>query len=178
MIVYDGKYIRVVKRGTWEFVERKNVTGIVAIVPITNDGNIVLIRQYREPVQKKVIEIPAGLVGDTDGTESTETAARRELLEETGYYAHTLKELGTFPVSPGISTELLTYVMATDLEKKGNGGGDGSEQIEVFELPIPVAATKLLEIARQGDVLVDAKLFTSLMFAYPVWASVMKGKEH
>ena len=170
-IAYEGAFIRVMKRDGWEFVERKNITGIVAIVPVTNNGNIVLIKQYRKPLQKTVVEIPAGLVGDIDSGETIETAARRELLEETGYYAHTLNELGTFTVSPGLSTEQLTYVIATDLEKQTIGGGDESEQIEVFELPVNIAAMKLMEIAKQGDLLVDAKLFTSLMFAYPVIAA-------
>lgn len=176
MIEYEGKFLRVIKRAdsnghAWEFIERTNATGIVAIVPITNDGKIVLVKQYREPVQKTVIEIPAGLVGDTDSDETIETAARRELLEETGYYAHTLKELGTFCISPGLSAGLLTYVIATELEKQTEGGGDESEQIEVLEFPVRTAGMQLMEISQQGDLLVDAKLFTSLFFSYPVIAA-------
>lgn len=173
-IEYDGKFLRLVKRKHWEFVERKNASVAVIIVPITNDGKIVLVKQYREPFQKTVVETPAGLVGDIDSGESVETAARRELLEETGYFAHSLKEIGTFPISPGLTTEQVAYVVATELEKQTEGGGDELEQIEVFELPIPLAAMQLMEIAQQGDVLVDAKLFTSLMFAYPVIAARSK----
>lgn len=176
MSEYEGKWIRVIKRNGWEFVERTNVTGIVAIIPITNEGNIVLVKQYREPLQKTVVEIPAGLVGDQDKGETIETAARRELLEETGYYANTLKELGTFPVSPGISTEQLTYVIATNLEKRTDKVGVEGEQIEVFELPVQQAAMELMKIAKQGDLLVDAKLFTSLLFAYAVLAARTKSK--
>ncbi len=167
---YEDKWIRVVQRNDWVFVERKNVTGIVGIVAVTNEGNIVLIKQYREPFQKTVVEIPAGLVGDEDSGETIETAARRELLEETGYYAHQLEVLGTFPVSPGLSTEQLTYVVATDLEKQTDIVGVDNEQIEVFELPVPLAAMKLMEMNKQDDILIDAKLFASLMFAYPVIA--------
>lgn len=176
MSEYEGKWIRVIKRNGWEFVERTNVTGIVAIIPITNEGNIVLVKQYREPLQKTVVEIPAGLVGDQDKGETIETAARRELLEETGYYANTLKELGTFPVSPGISTEQLTYVIATNLEKRTDKVGVEGEQIEVFELPVQQATMELMKIAQQGDLLVDAKLFTSLLFAYSVIAAKIKSK--
>lgn len=168
MIEYEGKFIRVVKRNGWEFVERKNVSGIVAIIAVTNDNNLVLIKQYREPLQKFVIEIPAGLVGDTDSKETVETAARRELMEETGYHAKTIEEIGTFSISPGISTELLTYVVATNLEKRGKG--DDTEQIETFELPVSTVAVQLLEMAKQGDVLVDAKIFASLTFAFLVVA--------
>lgn len=176
MSEYEGKWIRVIKRNGWEFVERTNVTGIVAIVPVTNDNKIVLVKQYREPLQKTVVEIPAGLIGDTDNEETVKTAAQRELLEETGYHANTLKELGTFPVSPGISTEQLTYVIATDLEKRSDKVGVDGEQIKVFELPVQQAAMELMNIAKQGDLLVDAKLFAALMFAYPVIAVRTKSK--
>ncbi len=177
MIEYEGKFIRVVKRNNWEFVERKNATGIVAIVAVTNDNNLVLIKQYREPVQKFVIEIPAGLVGDTDRNETIETAARRELMEETGYHAKKIEEIGTFAISPGVSTELLTYVVATDLEKQGEGEGDGTEQIESFELPVATVAVQLLEMANQGDVLVDAKIFASLTFAFLVVAERIRASK-
>lgn len=173
-VEHEGKFLRFVKRNNWEFVERKNTTGIVAVVPITKEGNIVLVKQYREPFKKIVAEIPAGLIGDIDNTETATTAARRELLEETGYYAHMLHELGTFTVSPGLSSEQLTYVIATDLEKQTEGGGDESEQIEVFELPVQMAAMALMEMEKKGDVLVDAKIFTSLLFAYTVIAARIK----
>jgi ADP-ribose pyrophosphatase len=171
---YEGKWIRVVKRNNWEFVERTNNTGIVAIVPITDMNNLVLVKQWREPVQSTVVEIPAGLVGDIDKDESAITAARRELLEETGYYAHNLEELGTFPISPGLSNEQLTYVIATKLEKRDAGGGDETEKIETFEIPVGMAATKLMEMSKEKDLQVDAKIFASLMFAYKVVAERTK----
>lgn len=177
MSEYEGKWLRVIKRNGWEFVERKNVTGIVAIVPITDDNKIVLIKQYREPLQKTVVEIPAGLVGDVNREETVKDAAQRELLEETGYYANNLDEIGTFPISPGLSTEQLTYVVATNLEKRTDKVGVEDEQIEVFEIPVQLAAMELMKIAKQGDLLVDAKLFASLMFAYPVIAARTKSKK-
>jgi len=170
MSEYEGKFLRVIKRNNWEYIERKNATGIVGIIPITNDNNLVFIKQFREPLQQNVIEMPAGLVGDIDSTETIETAARRELLEETGYYAHNLEIIGTFPISPGITTEQLTYVIATNLDKQTSGGGDDTEKIETFELPIQIAAIKLLEMAKKGDVLVDAKIFSCFLFAYTVLA--------
>lgn len=174
MIKYEGKFLRLVKRNNWEFVERTNITGIVGIIPVTNDGNIVLIKQYREPFQKIVIEVPAGLVGDVDNEESIKTAAQRELLEETGYHANCLEELGTFPVSPGLCTEQLTYVIATDLEKRTNKVGVEGEQIEVFEIPIATAVSYLLKQAKQPDILVDAKIFSAIMFAASAVATQIK----
>ncbi len=172
----EYEFLRIIKRNGWEFVERVNSTGVVAIIPITNDNKIVLIKQYREPLQRIVVEVPAGLVGDIDRNETIETAARRELLEETGYYAHKLEKIGTFTTSPGLTTEQLTYVVATKLEKRTEGGGDESEQIEVFELPVQLAAIELIKIAKQGNMLVDAKLFSALMFAYPIISMRIKSK--
>lgn len=171
MIKYEGKYIRVVKRNDWEFVERLNTTGSVAVIPVTNDGNLVLVKQYREPLQRHILEMPAGLVGDINKEETIETAAYRELLEETGYHANKLENLGTYVVSPGITTEKMNYVVATDLEKQTDGGGDDTEQIEVFELPVVTAVTKLMEIEKKGEVFVDAKIFACLVFAFPIVAA-------
>lgn len=173
MCEYEGKFLKVVKRKGWEFVERTNATGIVGIIALTNDDNLVLVKQYREPLQKVVIEAPAGLVGDIDDKESIETAAQRELLEETGYYANKLEVVGTFPVSPGLSTEQLTYVIATDLEKREKGGGDSTEDIEVFELGIGIATSHLMEMAKAGEVLVDAKLFSAILIGCKVIADRM-----
>jgi ADP-ribose pyrophosphatase len=156
-------------------VERHGLTGIVAIIPITDEDNIVLLKQYREPFEKEVIEIPAGLVGD-EGKETALEAAKRELFEETGYEAGSLEEIGTFCVSPGLCTEALTYVLATDLKKTGKGEGDGTEQIQAFELPVISAAKYLLEMAREGWVMVDAKVFASLLFAYNITAQRMQAK--
>ena len=88
-IEWEGNYIRAVTRGRWEYVERKNITGIVGMIPITDDGKLVLVEHHRPAVGGKVIELPAGLVGDIEGQrdEPMETAAARELVEETGYRA-------------------------------------------------------------------------------------------
>lgn len=174
--LYEGKFLRVVKRNDWEFVERTNVAGIVAIIPITDDNKIVLIKQYREPLQKFVIEVPAGLVGDIDDKESSISAAQRELLEETGYHANHFQEIGTFPISPGLTTEQLTYVIATKLEKRNEGGGDETEQIEVFELPVTTAVIELMEMAKKDDTLLDAKLFGAIMFAYTIVGARIQAK--
>ena len=99
IILADGKHLRFVRRSGWEYVERKGVTGIVGIVAVTDDRKLLLVEQYRTPVNQRVIEIPAGLVGDEAAMEeeSQIAAARRELLEETGYYAESLSPLASGP---------------------------------------------------------------------------------
>ena len=86
-VIYEGKHVRLVRRGEWEYVTRKNVTGIVGIVAVTDEGKLLLVEQPRPPLNRNVIELPAGLAGDVAGQEGEElaNAARRELLEETGY---------------------------------------------------------------------------------------------
>jgi 8-oxo-dGTP pyrophosphatase MutT (NUDIX family) len=95
-IVYDGKYIRMVDRNGWEYASRKNLTGIVGVIGVTDRNELLLIEQFRPPVNKQVIEIPAGLAGDLKGSRNEELAkaARRELFEETGYTCKALSQKG------------------------------------------------------------------------------------
>jgi ADP-ribose pyrophosphatase len=137
-ILYTGKFIRVLQQGKWEFVERPKTSGIVAILAITDAREIVLVEQERIPVQSRVIEIPAGLAGDVVGAENEELAeaARRELLEETGYEAGQMEFLTKGPPSAGLSTEVVTFFRARGLKKVAVGGGDESEDIKVHLVPL------------------------------------------
>ena len=87
--IAETKFLKLVERGTWSFVQRQSDVRIVAIVAVTNNDELVLVEQYRPPTDSRVIELPAGLAGDIQGqeSESLQTAAGRELLEETGYTA-------------------------------------------------------------------------------------------
>ena len=109
-ILCDAKYLRLIRRENWEFVQRKNVTGIVGIIAITNDKKLILVEQYRPPVGKNVIEIPAGLAGDSPASrnEDLALAAARELEEETGYRAVRMVELATGTASAGLCDEIIT----------------------------------------------------------------------
>ena len=88
-ILAQGKFLRLVRQGTWEYSERLGISGVVGIVPVTDAGEIVLVEQFRVPTGRPVLELPAGLVGDIPGQEQEpfEAAAARELEEETGYRA-------------------------------------------------------------------------------------------
>src|SRR3954470_20386034 len=128
-VVADGKYIQLVRQGGWEYDRRKGISGIVGVVAVTDDGKLVLVEQYRAPVRAAVIELPAGLAGDAKGHEAEDLAdaARRELLEETGYEANDMRRLAAGAASAGMTDEIITLFRATGLKKTGEGTGDETE---------------------------------------------------
>ncbi len=164
-ILWTGKYIRLVRRGRWEFVERINLSGIIAVAAITDDDKIVLVEQFRVPVNASVIELPAGLVGDVAGSEAEamETAARREMIEETGYQVGELTLLYEGAASAGLSNEHISLFLARGLTKVGPGGGDESEDILVHEVPRGELVDWLGQRRREGKV-VDIKVYLALPY--------------
>jgi ADP-ribose pyrophosphatase len=165
-LLFRGKHLHLLSRGHWEYAHRPHATGIVGIVAITDAKKIILVEQYRPPLDKRVIELPAGLVGDTKQykKEHLADAARRELLEETGYTAAHMKLLTEGTPSAGICDELITLFLATGLVKTAGGGGDDSEDITVHEVPLK-SAFKWLESQRKSGKLLDLKLHSALYFA-------------
>jgi ADP-ribose pyrophosphatase len=160
--VYEGKWLRLKKRGRWEFAERTNAGGMaVIIVAATPEGNLLFVEQDRIPVEGKTIEMPAGLVGDIDSSESIELAASRELLEETGWQASRIDLLMVGPTSSGMSNERVAFVRARGLVRLHAGGGDESEQIVVHEVPVAEAPAWLARKMAEGYQL-DAKLWAGL----------------
>jgi ADP-ribose pyrophosphatase len=162
--VWEGKFIRFVlikyidSSGAireWESFERVNCKGIVAVVPVTDNKEVLLIRQFRPAVNGYVIEFPAGL---NDKGDTLEEAARRELLEETGYTAKKMVFLTEGPLSSGASGEILTAYLANGLEFKGVGKRDETEDIEVLKLPMVDLYQKLDALRLEGDY-VDLKIF-------------------
>ena len=113
-----------------------------------------------------VIELPAGLMGDSHEHESetVEIAAQRELEEETGYAAWELRELTSGPPSAGMSSEVVTFLLATKLERKSAGGGVHHEAIELHEIPL-ADVPQWLEKRREHGTLVDPKVYAGLYFA-------------
>lgn len=162
-ILYEGKYLRFMRRGNWEYAERKDCTGVVFIVAMTEEQKIVLCEQYRIPVGKTIIEIPAGLVEDKAefANESLETAARRELHEETGYEAQTMTPLFQGPAAPGSSSAIIHFYLAGGIRKTGPGGGDETENIIVHEVPLESADKWLRQMESDGR-LIDPKVFSAL----------------
>ncbi|MBS0584638.1 MAG: NUDIX hydrolase, partial [Proteobacteria bacterium] len=100
-VLHEGRWLRLLKRGRWEYAERTNPGGAVIIVALTDADRILFVEQWREAVQARTIEMPAGLIGDIAGShdESAILAAERELLEETGYRAARVEYLMEGPSS-------------------------------------------------------------------------------
>jgi ADP-ribose pyrophosphatase len=162
-VLAQGKYVTLVDDGGWEYVTRPNVTGIVAIVAITDDRRLILVEQPRTAVHRRVIELPAGMVGDVAGhrAETLDEAAHRELVEETGYAARELAALAEGPTAVGITDEVVTFFEARGLSRVGAGGGDDTEDITVHEVPLG-GLRAFLDGQRRRGLAVDPKIFAGL----------------
>ena len=137
-IMWQGQFVTAKRRGRWEYAGRSRGIRAAAIVAIDHEGHVLLVEQYRVPLGKRCLEIPAGLIGDHEGDEdeAPEAAAARELEEETGYRADTWETLGEFYSSPGMVSESFTLLRASDLTKVGEGGGTDSEDIRVHRVAL------------------------------------------
>lgn len=161
-VMWQGRFVRAIKRGRWEYVSR--TSGVTAVVILAeHEGKVVLIDQYRVPVGKRCLELPAGLVGDEDEHATVEGTAVKELEEETGYTAERIESLGEFQSSPGMLSESFTLVRASGLRKVGDGGGTEHEDINVHlvareDVPAFVAAKRAEGMA------IDVKLLLFLNF--------------
>jgi ADP-ribose pyrophosphatase len=134
-IVWQGKFVVAKTRGKWEYVSRAR--GIrAAVILAIDDGHVILVEQFRVPLGKSCIELPAGLIGDDHAGEPASEAASRELEEETGYRAARMEDLGEFYSSPGMVTESYSLFRAHGLAKVSEGGGTESENITVHRVPL------------------------------------------
>lgn len=159
--MWSGRYLRALRDGTWEYAARTRDITAAVIVAVTDDDELVLVEQHRVPLGRRTIEMPAGLVADEDEGETLETAAARELEEETGYRAARIERLGEFASSPGMTSETFTLIRAHGLTRVGHGGGHEGEDITVHL--VPRAEIGAFVAARRADGLaVDAKMLLLL----------------
>ncbi|MAJ45953.1 MAG: hypothetical protein CBC35_01470 [Planctomycetes bacterium TMED75] len=135
--LFTGNHLELARVGAWEFVRRTKGAGVVGVAGMTPEREVLLVEQLRPPLGAIVIELPAGLVGD-EHEETPLEAARRELLEETGYTAPLshFEWLMAGPSSSGLTNELVDIVRAKDLVKASAGGGVGDERIRVHLVPL------------------------------------------
>lgn len=160
-IIFKGKKVqvevdRVEDEETGREYQREMVIhpGAVVILPVMEDGRILLIRNHRYSVHQVLIELPAGTL---EKGEDPMNCAGRELLEETGYLAGRLKRIGAFYSSPGVMTEKLYAFAAFGLEKKETALEDG-EEIEIM----PTLFDDALKLIDSAEIM-DAKTIATLL---------------
>jgi ADP-ribose pyrophosphatase len=160
--LFEGQWLRLVRRGHWESCERTHGKGMaVIIVAATPDDEVLFVEQHRVPLGAKTIEMPAGLVGDQSDEDTLEDAAIRELEEETGWRPSHVQVLLIGPTSAGMSNERIAFVRAEGLVRTGEGGGVEGEDITVHAVPRAHAAAWLMQKSREGYEL-DLKLWAGL----------------
>lgn len=159
--MWQGKFITAKKQGRWEYVSRARGIRAAVIVAIDEDGQLILVEQYRVPLGRACLELPAGLVGDETADEAVEVAAARELEEETGYRAGRLESLGEYLSSPGMVSESFTLIRARDLVRVGDGGGVDGEGIIVHRVKL-TDLPEFVATCRARGLAIDVKLLLVL----------------
>ncbi len=164
--LYESRWLGLYRTGTWDYVRRPNSLACVGILAITNDSEVILIEQFRVPVGKTVIEIPAGLVGDEPefAGETLAQTAGRELIEETGYQAGKIEEILASPTSAGMTPEFTHLFLATGLEKISEGGGVAGEKITTHIVPLQELRPFLADCQAEGHA-IDFKIHAALAAA-------------
>jgi ADP-ribose pyrophosphatase len=155
--VFEGDHLYVLERDDWQYVERKKGKAAAAVLAETDDGEIVLTEQFRRPLNARVIDFPAGLIGDEEPDADGAETARKELEEEAGYTCDSVELLVRGPSSPGITSEIVSLYRARGVRRTGKGGGVGGEDITVHVVPRARLRSFLREKADEG-VLIDLKV--------------------
>ena len=158
----EGRYVRLLKRGKWEYASRANDISAVVILA-EFEGKMILIDQPRVPLGARCVELPAGLVGDEDPNATVEATALKELEEETGFTAERIERLGDFHASPGMLSDCFTLVRAHGVRRIGEGGGDDNEDI-VVHLVARADIPNFVEQMRAEGFAIDVKLLIFLNF--------------
>lgn len=162
-IVWQGKFVTAKVRGKWEYVSRARGIKAAVILAVDEHDHVLLVEQFRVPLGKSCLELPAGLIGDDDSApdEDAASAAVRELEEETGYTAARMEVLGEFYSSPGMVSESFTLLRAHGLTRIGPGGGTDGEDITVHRVPLAGLAG-FIESTRARGLGIDVRLLMLL----------------
>lgn len=159
-VVWQGRFVTTKVRGRWEYVSRSRGIRAAVILAIDEHDHVLLVEQYRVPLGRPCIELPAGLIGD-HGSEDDTVAAIRELEEETGYRAGRMENIGEFWSSPGMLSESFTLMRARELVRTGPGGGVDGENITVHRVSCGEIAQFLAERRAMGQA-IDVRLLLLL----------------
>ena len=159
-----GKHLALRADGHWEFAERTRASGGVVILAFTEWDELILIEQFRPPVQRRVISLPAGLTGDGGAAEEAAVSALRELKEETGYGATSVRKLMEGPSSPGLTSEMMTFFQAEGARKIEGAVIDPEEDIKLHLVPLAQLHDWLHARENEG-LLVDYKIYAALYLA-------------
>jgi ADP-ribose pyrophosphatase len=167
-VLHAGRFLELRSRGGWEYAARANASGVVGVLAVTPDREILLVEQFRPPVGKFVLELPAGLAGDEPLKEDEPllAAARRELLEETGHEARRWFSLGDGPSSAGLTDETVTLFLALEVRpvRELEHFGVGNERIRLHRVRIAEVPDFLARSQRDG-IAVDFKIAAALYLA-------------
>jgi ADP-ribose pyrophosphatase len=172
-ILFKGNFLDLIDESGWEYVDRPASMGVVSIIGIFEE-RLLLVEQFRHSQQSFVISLPGGLVDRARTAEAQETtieAARREIREETGFEAGAIEELASGPPSPGMTSESVTFFLASELSKLSGQSLDDDENITVHTIPLLEVPTWLQEKELAGAK-VDLKVFVGLYF---LWARELIG---
>ena len=161
--LFEGQHLSLVQRDHWEYVQRHTGKPAVGVVALTDQDQIILVEQFRPPIDRRIVELPAGLAGDIPGAEDEELlrAAQRELWEETGYTAQRWTPLVHAYSSAGLTDESIELFLAEGLNKEGVGGGVDDEEIIVHE----VARDQVTQWLQEQNTYTDLKLCAGLYAA-------------
>ena len=160
---HEGRYLSLREIDDWEFSTRPNATGVVGIFALTAAGETILVEQHRRPMQARVLEICAGLIGDEEefADEKIIDCAQRELLEETGYTPGKIIHLLSSPTSAGMTDEMTHLFLATDCVKTASGGGVAGEDITTHLVP-QGELQKFFQESEKRGLLIDFKIHACL----------------
>jgi ADP-ribose pyrophosphatase len=164
--LHDGQFLKLLRDGRWEYVRRQRASGAGFVIAVTDARELVLVEQYRVPLRRHVIELPAGIIGDSASTagESAEASSLRELEEETGFRGQEAHLVCHGPVAAGMTDEIGYFTRVTGLQRVGSGGGVDGENITVHLVPIADIETWIARQEARG-VLIDPRIFVALYFA-------------
>ncbi len=168
--LWRGRFISVARRpftntetgqeGHWEMVKRKAFGRIVGVIAVTPENEVIIIKIFRVPLNKYVLECAAG-IPDKAGEPEAELA-RRELLEETGYAAPEMVEIISGPTNSGLVADQMVFFLGLNATKVAEPAPEDAEDIEVLKIPV-AELPALLKNPPEG-VLVDFKIWALLPF--------------